>query len=439
MKKKFSFWFNIVTICLFVCTIAIGIYAATTVNITSSGSVGFEAHGVEMIIDGELSGYVTSAHSTDIQNNIPLTQVKLTKAKTTDSMSLGKNTVYFSDLLGDSITPITLKLTFKNTSKFVVRAHVSVPTEITNNINIVSNKSTTVIDANGGVGEIEYTFTIDDSNISIDNPSTDIEETVDLSTITGLKVDFEKFDSYYEGEFFVEDGKLYVKYGYFPTEDPDGMYGDMAGEPIRWVAIKDTTGATTSLTNLTSVPTGNFYFVSEYLLENCAFNLRFNLPINGKNPNDYAGSAIRERLQSEDFIQKFQLENLVNVVTPRELPTEEITGFLKTNGAYHANYENGYIVNDKANGIAGCTDSLWLLSLEEVVTNSLISSVTGSNKAYYPKDSNNTGNSANWWLRSTNGTFTQYSRFIKENGSGHYGIVSDKHGVRPAFQINIAG
>ena len=140
MKNKFRLWFNIVTICLCVCAIAIGVYAATSATLTVTGQVGFESHGCEITVDGELSGYVTSVNSAEIQNNQPLTQLKLTKTDNNKAMSMGK--VYFTDLVGDGVTPITLKLTFTNTSKFAVKANVSVPTQATQNVNVTADKTT---------------------------------------------------------------------------------------------------------------------------------------------------------------------------------------------------------------------------------------------------------------------------------------------------------
>lgn len=488
MKKKFGLWLNIVTICLCMCAIAIGVYAATNASLTVSGTIGFESHGVEMIIDGTLSGYVTSVNSADIQNNTSLTQVKLDKTKNKDAMDMGK--VYFTDLVGDSITPITLKLEFTNKSPFKVRANISVPTTTTQNVNVTADKDTLVIDANNGTGDITYTFTIDNANTSIDDLATQTEETLDLSTITGLKVDFVKYtkDSteHEQGELYVENGRLYVEYGYYPTEDVTSetnenffildiqeerisgakMYGDNLGKPIRWVAFKDLTeGSTLNMTALESVPeTGSFYFISEYAFDIYAFNSdqsEDSHPVNGKNPNDYAASEIRTYLtdetSSDGFIKKFKLDNLVKdtrLGEGRLLPSETMSSFIEINDSYHEDYADGYIVDGKAEAISGCQDKLWLLSCDEYEFELERESLTVA-LAFFPSQASQlalvnellleqiTQNGAIWWLRShEGGTYNNVlgvqGDFIS-NGVGYGpGFIEFMVPLRPAFQLNIA-
>ena len=45
MKRKYSWIFNVVVICLCLCAIAFGVYSATTASITASGKIAFTAHG----------------------------------------------------------------------------------------------------------------------------------------------------------------------------------------------------------------------------------------------------------------------------------------------------------------------------------------------------------------------------------------------------------
>ena len=57
MKKKFSLWFNIVTIYLCMCAIVIGVYAVSTATLTLSGQIGFTAHGCKVNVTGYIYGH----------------------------------------------------------------------------------------------------------------------------------------------------------------------------------------------------------------------------------------------------------------------------------------------------------------------------------------------------------------------------------------------
>lgn len=448
MKKKFSLWLNVVTICLCVCAIAIGVYAATSATLTVSGQVGFRAHGVEITVNGTLSGYVSLANIDKAETETKtLSEVQLNND--TKSMDIGE--VYFTDLVGETVPNIVLTLNLTNTSKFKVRANVNTAALSNADVTATVDGSTTksiVIDEDNGTATVTINFALNSAEDSIDA----------LSLSSATLINFVKFTNYEQGELYVQNGRLYVEYGYYPTteetisawdtnrdsEVETEMYGENKGKAIRWVAIKDTTGATTNFTTLTSVPSsGNFYFVSEYAFDSHVFNTTYYAPVNGKNPNDYANSEIRAYLAG-DFVTKYQLTSLINDtrLQARTLPTEEITNFVKTSGSYHADYAEGYITDDKANAIAGCQDKLWLLNADDEV--SAVNTVMGSYIGYYPSQTDQVYNAnfkeygAYWWLRSPSAGLYYGARFVDDDGVVDNYYVDTACALRPAFQINLA-
>ena len=120
MKKKFSLWLNIVTICLCVCAIMVGVYAATNATLTVSGQIGFEAHGCQGTVSGTIKGHALK-NGENHQDGMPSeTAEALDSGKVAnfnESLALGDR--YFSDLKEQDGTPspIIITLSITNTSK----------------------------------------------------------------------------------------------------------------------------------------------------------------------------------------------------------------------------------------------------------------------------------------------------------------------------------
>ncbi|MBE7082581.1 MAG: leucine-rich repeat domain-containing protein [Clostridiales bacterium] len=136
MKKKFSLFINIATICLCVCAIAIGVWSAKRAELSVSGNIGFTANNCTANISVEVDGAATSktAPTEDdwyIQNNgSGLAKTESTFAVNGDGIIDFKE-MYFSDL-PDKDDPDPIKMTFKieNTSNFPIVAYVLIGDDI---------------------------------------------------------------------------------------------------------------------------------------------------------------------------------------------------------------------------------------------------------------------------------------------------------------------
>lgn len=445
MKKKFSIWLNIVTVCLCFAAIAIGVYAATSATLTISGSIGFEAHGIEMTISGNLSGYVSKANidkATETESKS--VSASLTTAKTTDLMDLGE--VYFTDLVLDDegkIPNIVLTLNFTNTSPFKVKATISASTLLSNNdIEVTEDNQEVVMNATNGTGSVEIRFKLKDESSGNDITA--------LNLANKTIIVFEKVNEPKEGELYIDDGKLFVNYGYYPeTEETveiylkegtnqlssnNKMFGENLGKPIRWVAIYDVNAKTSNgLNTLTSVPkSGSYYFISEYAFDKKAFNTNITTPTNSKNPNDYAVSNIRDYIiEDGQFQQKYKLDKLYDDVTERSLPKE--FAMYTMSGT---NYPNGKYT------IENCTDKLWLISRSE--TDYVDNVIGGRCIAYYPSQTdqvyneNPTEYGVFWWTRSPSSSDTQGKEGIAVSlgNPAFMAVTSNVYAIRPMFQLD---
>lgn len=203
MKKKFRLWLNIVTICLCMCAIMVGVYAATNAGLTVQGQIGFTAHGVEMTITGELSGFVTydQQHTATETMTRTLKQVDLggenpTKgtmsfADLEDTSDTPDTRVYFTDLVGATVPNIVLTLNFANSSPFPVKASINLP-EIPSDYNVTvtaSPANSIIMDANTGSGTLVITFALTDSDNSFESEL----DLSDLFTEDNTLIEFAKF------------------------------------------------------------------------------------------------------------------------------------------------------------------------------------------------------------------------------------------------------
>ena len=137
-KRKISLWLNIVTICLSVCAIAIGVYSIKNANLSIGGSLGFVSHSAKVNIVAHMYGYSTSS-----SGEIPITEANKTQLTADGGLDIdgetgvinilstkgsGSESRYFSDASGD-LEPIRIVLTITNNSDFEVLmdADVTVP------------------------------------------------------------------------------------------------------------------------------------------------------------------------------------------------------------------------------------------------------------------------------------------------------------------------
>ncbi|MBQ7884547.1 MAG: hypothetical protein IJ318_00415, partial [Clostridia bacterium] len=131
MKKKFSLWLNIVTICLCVCAVAIGVYAATNASLTVGGKVAFKAHGCEGTVSGTIVGHANTADGQPATSAEPLNNGTAVAFGDANGLPLGDR--YFSDMASadGSVEPIVITLTVTNTSAYAIEATLTLPTNQT--------------------------------------------------------------------------------------------------------------------------------------------------------------------------------------------------------------------------------------------------------------------------------------------------------------------
>ena len=451
MKKKFRLWFNIVTICLCVCAIMVGVYAATNATLTINGQIGFQAHGCDVDASGYMYGYAvkdgqgnetgfvekptTTAQkealalsTTNEKNSTP--KVAEVRGSDVEGLTLGEQN--FTDVNSNADgkpTDIVVVLTIKNQSLFDIYGVVSATSK---DPNIGIKKSVGLFNLDKKVGEtpdfIDITITL--SVIPQANGSYDkITSTPDNVTIS---IDFNK--GKVEDNLLKKDTTNNYYYVEMGTED-----GTSNGTPLRWYAFaKD--GATHSKS--TALTTGSYYFISEKaLLVDTEYNGKpwGPYPHSGKEDDNYSldyGTSLINPLtngQAEGsvyYTYGIAGSPIYNAITNRDLAGETYTKPNSTQGTTHDTYNQ----------------TLWLLArgdeLKWLNGGTAVSDYTPTASLVASPVGGATSDYAYWWLRSPDGANSSgYADAwcVYDNGNV-YGIdvYYTIPGVRPAFQINIA-
>ncbi len=213
-KRKVGFLFNIITICLAVVAIAVGVYSLQKSSLNISGSLGFTAHAVNARIDAYMYGYATTA------NGIPLTEsekVRLTSANglliqdtlTNYNLNLGATngsgsaTRYFSNLgASGKMEDIVVEITISNTSGGTstpknILANVDfancIPSSaLTGKIRIDCDRSAAVLETTNSKNQATFTFKISllpnsdgsYSNSALTTPSNNVNLKMNLEETT---------------------------------------------------------------------------------------------------------------------------------------------------------------------------------------------------------------------------------------------------------------
>ena len=439
MKKKFSLWLNIVTICLCVCAIAIGVYAATRATITVSGQVGFVAHGVDMTINGTLSGYVLQSE----QNTATVTRTRTLNTVTLGGenkikegvMSFADSTgtqagtdVYFTDLVLDNngnVPSIVMSLTLTNTSLFKVKATIDVSVLSTETVTASANKASIIFDAQGGAkaqDTLDITFTLENADNSITTP-------IDLSLVTTPIIVFDKYSVRSLLEFDETHG-YYIEMG---TEN-----GQIDGTPLRWFPFAySSDGTTFSAHTLTTqeLPAGSYYFISEKILLGTVEWGTFSSSNTINYGLDYGTSSINALVNGQDEGSVYLTYGMANspayneITIRNELPGESYNYYLYDFGGEYPDpiLKGTYTTNPTYN------QTLWLLECGNEAR--MLIDSHGDNLAYPIGGLEKLVS----WSRSpveviSGGVaYVSYLQEMKE-------IVpsNECRGVRPAFQLDIA-
>ena len=210
MKKKFSILIDIAVICLCICALAIGVYSATTAQLTVSGSIGFTAHNCELLVQiskqgharEDLTQYYKDEQYIDLSpnNDLPSNYSEFPNAgilggnNPTFNGNVDLGTMNFTDLAEDTIPPIIVKVTVTNISAYPVSGFVMVNVPENSNITYTRQhslgSSTTLNDHESALilnKDASATFVI---TFKVANPDQSISPEKAI-TITG---DFAKYD-----------------------------------------------------------------------------------------------------------------------------------------------------------------------------------------------------------------------------------------------------
>lgn len=173
MKKKFSIWLNIITICFCFAAIAIGVYAATNASLTVSGQIGFTAHNCKVNVTGYIYGHAQGTTPDEMKNGYPTlspdeggTPVYLTANNAPQEVtgqnniiSLGENR-YFSDLNDNADgkpTDIYVVLQISNAStNYHVQATVDTTSLEFGKIKITPETTTAVLNKSGAAVQFKF-------------------------------------------------------------------------------------------------------------------------------------------------------------------------------------------------------------------------------------------------------------------------------------------
>lgn len=284
-KRKVGFLFNIITICLAVVAIAVGVYSLQKSSLNISGSLGFTAHAVNARIDAYMYGYATTA------NGIPLTEsekVRLTSANglliqdtlTNYNLNLGATngsgsaTRYFSNLgASGKMEDIVVEIIVSNTSGGTsapknILANVDfascIPSSaLTGKIRIDCDRSAAVLETTNGKTQATFTFRISllpDSNGSygdsaLTTPSNNVNLKMNLEqttyTQTDVKTDAIAIKKFTTAEITAINSGLSTSNDSYADRYPYYVeMGHVGNEYVKWLVVG--TIANDSVTALTA-------------------------------------------------------------------------------------------------------------------------------------------------------------------------------------------
>ena len=143
MKSKSRLLINIITLCLCISAIAIGVYSAKNASLNVTGTIGFEAHDVKFKVSGVVNcanGSSGSATLTD--TNIAEKSFDAT-GTTISSFAYDVGTLRFNDAIENG-NIVTVSLTFTNLAKFTMGVSFSAMPELVNGEIAIQGTSLTV-------------------------------------------------------------------------------------------------------------------------------------------------------------------------------------------------------------------------------------------------------------------------------------------------------
>lgn len=204
MKRKASIIINIATIALCICAIAIGVYSAKNANMSTTGTVGFNANHCKVQVVGKITGaqigeagekvyYIAEGTNvTPIESTgetIPTGAIIDIDGEdtTTPTKSASFGTLQFANDENWEPKPIVFTFTITNKSNFRITAGISL-TNLTMDTHITREANEYMIDlkptgTTGDSGSITVTFEVKS------------EQTIDEAITGSMNLEFNKFDA----------------------------------------------------------------------------------------------------------------------------------------------------------------------------------------------------------------------------------------------------
>lgn len=423
MKRKFSLFLNVMLMVLCISSIAFGVYSAQKAQLNITGNLGFTAHNAFVSV----TGFVKNVAQIENDNVVGKTDIAIDKivkgADTTDpvniTMPLGDMYFYSNDN-NVSAEDIVFELTFTNLGSTDIIATITKPS-LSSTVTVIDNSdgshsSYISFDSNG-----EYKLGI------YAGASATIQFALhlkDMSTLSSkiafnMPINFEDaFLVHQSNDFFwnktSDNMRSYVTMGTYTQ--------DSTTKDIRWYifAKSDAEGNMTAVTSAVdtngTLDSGTYWFISEYVLGNKAFDFSLNV---------YGGSNIQLYLSGTEkgsFINTYGIDSSNPVYS-------KITGRTINDAA---------ISSDSVGAVTTSgPQTFWLLSVSELshLNNGSACSTMSTYKTLIANDTN--GSAATWWLRSPLAGGDSKAFRVRNYGLVDSDYVDREVGVRAAFQITI--
>ncbi|MBE7075258.1 MAG: leucine-rich repeat domain-containing protein [Clostridiales bacterium] len=207
MKIRGKYIINIAVICLCICAMTIGIYAAKQASLTATGTIGFTAHQCQVEITGTKQGYGILEGNTYTYQEQPATltfggEDKVTIGGTADadiSKTKEIGDFQFTDMVLDYVPDIVLSFTIKNLSDFPITAAV-IYNDLTGiAISTTSSEAVKITNKND-TATITLTYKLLDTNTSLTDMDLNIQILCQKFNIEQEVIDEENNFHYYLNE-----------------------------------------------------------------------------------------------------------------------------------------------------------------------------------------------------------------------------------------------
>ena len=204
-KRKFCLWLNVVTICLSICAIAIGVYSIKTATLNVNGSIGFTAHNCKVRVLGKITGAVDASNNA-ITSNTETATINYTDSSDTSKGKLIEGpaepwnfgSIFFDDLNTDKyheVNDIVFTFTITNESAYYVDVTVNQDCINNNRIFIYAPNNGETLSPQGQDGS-SVTLTVKLQLQKVNGEYSSLDHAISLSNATLLNFTKSQAPSY---------------------------------------------------------------------------------------------------------------------------------------------------------------------------------------------------------------------------------------------------